>query len=103
MLLETNSYKCSHPIGGIDVAKTKEGDMLLGSNSALALYNKKITPQSIRDKYNGVHCSAVYGDTELETVWVSISGEVGRQDVAEACHAPVKRQKARYIHNNIQI
>lgn len=64
--------------------------MLLGSNPALALYDKEITPQSIWDMYYDVHWSAVYDDAELETIWVSISGEVGRQYVADANQATVK-------------
>lgn len=64
--------------------------MLLGSKSALALYNEETTPQSIRDAYCGVHCSAVYSDAELEIIRVSTSGQVGRQDVAEAHGATVK-------------
>lgn len=56
----------------------------------MTLYPKEIASWYIRDMYEEVHCSAVHGAVEMETIWVSISGEVGRQNMMDTHHATDK-------------
>lgn len=51
---------------------------LLESYFVLILYFKEIVLWYIRDMYEEVYCSVVYGVVEMEIIWVIIFGEVGR-------------------------
>lgn len=70
--------------------QSKQMNTVSGNSSALVLHPKETAPQFVRDMYSDVHCSAPHGGTNMEIVWQSISGEVGRWYVVDAQHVTIK-------------